>query len=350
MSKLGFGLLLFVLAGACASPTESDLSDVMIGDRELPPVPDGAFQIVTPVVEVPPGEEMFWCWYGEYDGPPVGVYKMVVHDDPRYSHHSLLKEPIENDHPTGSLVDCSSLMEQIPPRPTLLESVGVIDDDGAEHDDHGDHEEHENIDDWLEGYRWVDLPSEIGFEFQTGQKYLADIHFVNTSPETIRTRVVFDLYTTPAEEMDAFVGTFNHDAGGFAVPANGELTVNFDCAFEEDATLLSMGGHMHNHGSHYQVDILDDSGQLVSPGVYEVDPWTPDMQYEPVIYNFEPGEFTVRGGEQFRTWCSWENRTNRDLSFPDEMCTTFGVAYPAPDSLYCIGEQNPPAQPPPTGN
>ncbi|MCO4773248.1 MAG: hypothetical protein KDA24_24655, partial [Deltaproteobacteria bacterium] len=267
MPRLRLSLVLLAFAAACASPEgDPNLDDVMIGDRELPPVPDGAFQIVTPVVEVPAGSEMFWCFYGEYDGPDVGVYKMVVHDDPQYSHHSLLKEPIENDHPTGSLVDCSSLMEQIPPRPTLLESVGVIDDGGVEHEDDHDEEEHEDIDDWLEGYRWVDLPDNIGFAFVSGQKWLADIHFVNTTAETIRTRVVFDLYTTPSEDVEAFVGTFNHDAGGFELPPGEETTVNFDCGWEQDSTILSMGGHMHQYGSHYQVDLLNAAGDLVNPG------------------------------------------------------------------------------------
>lgn len=319
----------------------------MIGDRELPPVPEGAFQIVTPVVEVPAGSEMFWCYYGEYDGPDVGIHKMVVHDDPRFSHHSLLKEPIENDHPTGSLVDCSSLMEQTPPRPTLLESVGVIDDEDDDGAEHG--EDHEEVDDWIEGYRWVELPEQIGFKFTSGQKWLADFHFVNTTTETIRTRVVFDLYTTPDSEVESYVGTFNHDAGGFDLPPGEETTVNFDCGWDLDSTILSMGGHMHQYGSHYQVDLLSAAGDLVNPGLYEVD-WNEDMRYEPVVYNFEPGDFTVNAGEQFRTWCSWNNWEDRSLAFPDEMCTTFGVAYPAPSSLYCIGQQNPPSQPPETGN
>ncbi len=306
----------------------------MIGERELPPPPEQGFQIVTPVLEIPAGTEQFWCFYGEYDGPDVGVYKMVVHQDPEFSHHSLLKEPLVDDHPSGSLVNCTSLDEQLPPRPTLLEAVGVVDDE----EEHPTGQE-DGLDDWLEGHEWVNLPRTMGFRFVTGQRWLADVHFVNTSPEPILTRAVFDLHTRPAEEIEAFVGTFNHDAGGFSLPAGQETEVAFDCAWDEDVTILAMGGHMHDHGRRYTVDVVDGDGALLRPAVYDEE-WRDSFRFEPPVSQFAPGDFMVRAGDAFRTRCRWMNDGAGPLSYPDEMCTTFGVAYPAPDSLYCTADQH----------
>lgn len=312
-----------------------DLSDVSIADREIPPPPEVGFQIVTPVVTIPPGEEMFWCYYGTYDGPDVGVYKLTVHEDPNFSHHALLKEPLEvedADRADGDLIDCSGLDEQFPPRPTLLESVSLGDvDDG--HDDDG---EHHDVDDWLEGKDWVSLPPEFAFKFDRGQRWLADIHFVNTTDEPVRTRAVFNLHTVPQPEVEHFVNTWNHDAGGFELPQGEETTLMFDCLWEHDVTILAIGGHMHSWGARYQVDHNGPQG-MIRESAYTVDEWTTDMRYVPKVDLYEPGEFVVEAGESFRTWCTWDNDTDRSLAFPDEMCTTFGVGYPIEEAIYCIG-------------
>ena len=349
-------IAIFFLALVGCSGGAQDPTTLMIGERELPPVPDGAFQIVTPVLEIPAGTEQFWCFYGEYDGPEVGIHKMVVHQDPTYGHHSLLKEPLPDDHPTGSLVNCSSLMEQIPPRPTLFEAVRSEDLEEEEDDD----EEHGGVehpgffpedlleppDEWIEGIPWVNLPPDIGFRFVQGQKWMADVHFVNTSSEPILTRAVFDLYTVPSDEVTAFVGTFNHDAGAFALPAQEQSTINFDCVWDEDSTILSIGGHMHQYGTHFQVDHLNEAGDLQAPSIYELD-WENQYRFTPPVVNFAPGEFEVSAGDAFRTWCSWNNTRSETLSYPEEMCTTFGVAYPAPDSLYCVVDEHNPGGTPP---
>ena len=327
-------LSLFACEGAPGDASE-DPTRTMIGDREIPPPPEVGFQIVTPVVEIPPGQEMFWCFYGTYDGPDVGVYKMVVHEDPNYSHHALLKAPLEiedADKPDDTLLDCSGLDEQFPPRPTLLESVSIGDID----DGHEDDEDHDNVDDWLEGREWVSLPPELAFRFDSGQRWLADIHFVNYSDETIRTRAVFNLHTVPQDEVENFVNTWNHDAGGFDLPAGEVTTLDFECAWDHEVTILAIGGHMHSWGHRYQVDHLGPQGPI-RDSAYVVDEWTSDMRYVPVVDLYEPGDWVVQAGESFRTTCSWDNTEDRTLAFPDEMCTTFGVGYPIDDAIYCIG-------------
>jgi hypothetical protein len=324
---------------ACEAGPDEPLEDptpTMIGDRDIPPPPAVGFQIVTPVLEIPPGEERFFCYYGTYDGPDVGVYKLVIHDDPNFAHHSLLKEPLaveDADKEDGDLIDCSSLEEQFPPRPTLLESVHL----GGGRPEPGDEEDRERPD-WMEGYEWVNLPPEFGFRFDSGQRWLADVHFVNWSDETVRTRAVFDLHTVPEADVENFVNTWNHDAGGFSLPPGQPTTLDFACSWDHDVNILAIGGHMHAHGSSYRVDHVSPQGP-VRTGAYEVEEWTPDLRFVPRVDQYEPGDWVVRAGDSFRTECSWFNNEDRALSFPDEMCTTFGVGYPIDEAIYCVGHQ-----------
>ncbi len=342
--KRPFALFAVLSLFACESlPDEpaEDPTPTMIGDRAIPEPPAVGFQIVTPVLEIPPGQEMFWCFYGTYDGPDVGVYKMVVHDDPNFAHHSLLKAPLEvedADKEDGALIDCSGLDEQFPPRPTLLESVHVGDGPGRPED--GDERERP---DWPEGYEWVDLPPELAFRFDTGQRWMADVHFVNWSDEVVRTRAVFDLHTVPSEDVENFVNTFNHDAGGFQLTPGQTTTLDFECGWDNDVTILAIGGHMHSWGQRYRVDHLGPQG-AVREEAYLVDDWTPDMRFQPKVDLYEPGDWVVRAGDSFRTECSWFNTEDHPLSFPEEMCTTFGVGYPIDQAIYCIGngQQNGP--------
>ena len=346
-------LLPLLLCFACTElpPDPEDVPDwrgVPIGDREIPPAPPAGqgFQIVTPVLTVPPNSEVFFCYYGTYDGPTVGVNQVVVHQDPQFSHHALLKEGRDDEietRPDGTVVDCSSLQEQTPARPTLFESVAVgLEDD--HHDD--DDEDEENIDDWMEGEDYVFLPPELAFRFEHGKRWVADVHFVNWSDEEVRTRAVFDLWTVPVEQVEHFVGTFNHDAGGFDLAPHQETTLNFTCEFPEEITILSLGGHMHSWGAHYRVDEVVGS-DVVRERVFEVPEWTPDMRFEPTVNEYEPGEFDVAAGHRFRSWCTWNNTEDRSLAFPDEMCTTFGVGYPIEQSDYCIATGTHDSGPPP---
>ena len=340
MRPIAFALLATSLS-ACAPADAVDPRDLPIADREIPPAPTEGFQIVTPVVEIPAGEERFYCYYGTYRGPDVGVYRMVVHSDPDFSHHSLLKAPLpveDADRADGDLVDCSSVEEQFPPRPTLLESVSLFDEVDDEDEDEA------LIDDWMEGEEWVNLTPDLAFRFDSGQRWLADIHFVNTSDELVRSRAVFDLHTEPQEAVENFVNTFNHDAGGFELPVGEVSTRTFACTWDHDVTILSIGGHMHSWGDRYRVDLAGPQG-MIEENVYVVDQWTPDMRFVPVLDQYQPGEWTVHAGESFITSCTWNNTAGRPLSFPDEMCTTFGVAYPIDEAIYCIGQPEQPGPP-----
>ena len=47
--------------------------------------------------------------------------------------------------------------------------------------------------------------------------------------------------------------------------------------------------------------------------------------------------FGTKAGDVFTTRCAWDNDTDRVLGFPEEMCLTFGMVYPATEPVVCEG-------------
>jgi len=270
---------------------------------------DGQYFIEVPTMVVPPGQEIFFCYYGTYEGPDAGVVGFRPGAAEGFLHHTLLKRVDNDEFPDEHLMDCSAVELQWPPKPVLFESVGAS------------------------ASGWINLPDGIAFKLSSGQRWVADVHYVNTSPDTICMNTAYYLDLIPEAEVDSYAAAFNLDAGGFELQPGEESTESFSCEWEQDVSILSLAGHMHEHGRVF--DILHHSEGASPESVYRVDEWQPDFQSGAPVSNFDFGEFEVLEGEALETVCTWFNESDHSLSYPDEMCTTFGVAYPLEDPLYC---------------
>jgi hypothetical protein len=272
--------------------------------------PSGAeYFIEVPTMVVPPGEEILFCYYGTYEGEDSGVVGFRPQEPEGFLHHTLLKRVSDDDYEDGHLMDCSAPEFQWPPKPVLFESVGA----GAD--------------------GWINLPEGIAFKLSTGQRWVADVHYINTSPDTICVNTAFYLDVVPESEVESYAAAFNLDAGGFELPPGEESTESFSCEWEQDLNILSLAGHMHEHGREF--DILHHRQGGPPDSVYSVETWEADFQTGAPVTNFDFGELEVSSGDLFETVCTWFNGTDHSLSYPDEMCTTFGVAYPLDEPLFC---------------
>jgi len=290
---------------------EDDFLDLRVELPDAPDPEDGALFEV-PWMEVGPGEEKLFCLYGTYEGPTTGVNSLRPAYPSRFHHHGLLKRGTADDPPDGTIIDCTDVEEQWPPRPTLFERVGG----GPDPDE------------------WINLPDGIAFRLEQGQRWMADVHYVNTGREPIVLNYGFLLGFVPLDDVRAIAGTFNMDAGGFSIPPGEAGSEEFGCAWHDDLTVLSLGGHMHGFGTSYEV--THEAGDERAT-VYDVPQWREIYRFEPPMTNFDDGALTVAEGDLFHTSCNWLNRTSAPLEYPEEMCTTFGVAYPLEENYYCDG-------------
>ncbi|MEE2829592.1 MAG: hypothetical protein VX498_10420 [Myxococcota bacterium] len=312
--RFTFVLFLLSLMVACGDPGPGD--GLPHGDDDdtegqwIEP-PDGpSLRIETPEMTLPPGEEVFWCYFGTFP-EDLSVNRMRVQTTSPFLHHTLLKEvpPEIEGYPDGEMVPCEPLGEWWASSPTMFETAG-------------------GTADYL-----FNLPEGVAFQIREGQRYVVDSHYLNLTDEALVGKVVYDLHLVDPEDVEYVAGTFNHDIGDLNIPTGGLTTLFGDCSWDHQVTILNMGPHMHAHGAQYAVDWLRPDEE--AERILFVEDWLPEYREEPPLIDFAPGELVVEAGEVFRTWCTWDNETEDPLTFPEEMCTTFGVAYPLEENWFC---------------
>lgn len=309
---------MLLLLVACSTPGDPVEPGVLDLTQKWDDPPAGGFQIASPSFEVEPYSELLKCYFGTYTGPDVGVVYMQPQQVEGYAHHNQLKEvPADDPHQDGELIDCPQPEGSMAPYAPLFEGVGITAEDVREN--------------------WLRMPEGIAVQLRSGQRWVMDMHFLNTTADTIRVNNAINIGVMPWDEVEQWAASFQLDAGDFVVSAGTTSTQEFSCAWPTDVVLLSMLGHMHLNGLSYTVDWEQEDGETTR--LYEVDPWEPEYRDYPVMTNFEDGAVSIKAGERFVTRCDWLNETSEDFGFPEEMCTTVGVVYPANDPLFCVESQ-----------
>lgn len=284
--------------------------------QEYIDAPEGGIEIRTPDFEIPPYTEALRCYFGTYTGPTIGVtYVQTLESE--YSHHSQLKAaPADDPHQDGDLIDCEStdLMSVYVP---LFEAAGEV-KKGEEYDGN-----------------WLHLPEGIGMKLRSGQRWVLDMHYVNTTDRPILVNNGVNLDFMAEDEVSQWAAAMQFDNGGVRVEAASSLDDSFTCPFQVDMDIFSLLGHMHTRGTSYAMDYNSADGETTR--VYDIPEW--DGGYHPsnpLIINYDLGEFKVKAGESLTTSCSFYNETDVTLEFPDEMCTTVLVVTPLEDPASCI--------------
>jgi len=324
--------VLALLVPACAGPLPGDVhgdddDGPVEADPEVPPRDFNEVEITTPELLIPAGREILWCYFSVWEDETVGVDRVEVFDSP-FSHHTLLKSvPSDDPMPEEFLLDCTAPTGDMNAYSVLFEGY-VPEDDGLE-EDHGDD------DDDAEGNLWMELPEGSGVKMAVGQRWMVDGHFINPTDQDITTRITFQLRTLPEESVEAWVGAWTHHAGTLELPP-GEITSRENaCSWSEEMSILSIGPHMHEFGYAYTVDLHRVDGSVER--VLTRDTWDPEWRLDPVVDYFAEGALVVHPGDEFVTTCTWNNTTDHVLDYPDEMCSTFGLATPLETAFECYG-------------
>lgn len=284
--------------------------------KDVPEPPENGLTIASPIFEIPPYTEIIYCYFDSYKGETTGVNFMQVFEADNYAHHNQLKIATTNIE-DGTLLDCNyldngtSMSDFVP----LFEAVGV----DASVDAQGN---------------WLQFPEGIATRLNAGQKWVLEMHYLNTSDKIAVVNSAVNLGFLPAEDVESWAGSAQFDSGPPQVHP-GIDTDTFDCEWPEPVTVLSLSGHMHSTGTKFSVEHIKTDGS--SKEIYAVNEWDGGYHpYFPVILNFHPGELEVEPGDIFRTHCEWNNPTDQILTFPAEMCTTAVVAYPLNNPISCI--------------
>jgi hypothetical protein len=167
-----------------------------------------------------------------------------------------------------------------------------------------------------------------------GTPVVLQSHYVNASDEPILVRDVVRARVVPEEEVTTWMAPFTATALYFEIPATNDVSeVTFDCNFDRDVDLLYVGGHMHEWGSSFDLELGPNADDLAS--IYTVEGWVPDFRDLPPIEIYENNPLRITQGSVLRTTCRWINDTGKPLMFPQEMCVSFGVLAGSKEAYDC---------------
>ena len=89
---------------------------------------------------------------------------------------------------------------------------------------------------------------------------------------------------------------------------------------------------MHEWGTSITLDWTTEEG---TDRLYEVPEWKTEYRDWPVVADYQPLGLEVKAGDVFTTTCNWFNTTDREMVFPEEMCSNAGMAYPSMLPIIC---------------
>lgn len=274
--------------GGTTTDTNTDSMAGKLDARVPIPAADPAYyDFVSPEFELASGDEKMLCVHMEI--PSEMVADNLEAYQGKFGHHIVLltaKEP----KPVGTVEDCTDRAAMKKYGPFILPDT--------------------------------QLSAGYGVLVPAGLKIVMQIHYVNagTVPEVIRD--VARLHLIDKASVTKWVHTMATSDNTLTLPPQQKSALHFDCEIPAGTELLVAGGHMHEHGTRFEMQIGVDEASLKS--LYLVDPWKSEFRDAPPVSLYFDNPMVVADKSILRTTCEWNNETAKDIIFPNEMCATFG--------------------------
>jgi len=312
-------LLTMTLLTACSDSKDStattdenvvDMTMVEGVDYPTPTATDVIWNM--PAYEIQPYSDTQMCLAGTYTGEDVALVGFGGYQQEAYGHHVLVLGTSTSaiDLPDGTFFDCTETqnlnMDSL--EPIILPTAG-----------NG------------EAFGMV-LPTGIATKLRKGQRWLLQVHNVNTSGDVVKVNGIGIAPTLPMEQVTEWAAPWTTNRTGFEIPAGESKTLSFDCTFDTEYHMLYLMGHMHEWGTHFKLEKLEADGTATT--MYE-QVWDPAYRDTPPIVDLSADPLIAPAGTTWRTTCEWYNDTSEALTFPGEMCASVSMVYPALTADIC---------------
>ncbi len=298
--SLAITTCLLLGAAACGSGGgDDDVPDGVVDVRVAIPEPSDEFlDLITPDLEIAAGTEKMFCIYLTNTQGELAVTSMDAQQGD-YGHHIVLLTTIE-PQPAGTVEDCSAQENMWKFRSFVLPGN--------------------------------ELPAGHGIAIPDGMQYVMQIHYVNVGQQPILVRDVARLALIEPAAVETWVSTLTTNSLRLALPT-GTSSETFDCTLAQDVDLLLLGGHMHENGVKFEIEVGPSVDALES--MYLVDPWRAIYRDAPPVTLFFQQPRRVPAGTIVRTHCEWENQSAEVIEFPSEMCAAFGYLAGTSTPFHC---------------
>lgn len=181
------------------------------------------------------------------------------------------------------------------------------------------------------------LPAGKALRIPAGAQVVLQSHYIDTSggaaPIVGNDSVTLATYA-PGEVTD-FVDNLQVNDEGVLIPAaTGSWTRVTTCTLEADFSIFQMRGHMHEHGTHYTLDRLDDAGEVAETLIDLA--WSPAMEFEAEARVWDVhAPYVLPAGTRLRQTCVWSNPKGPTIAYPTEMCMAAMLYFPGTGDVTC---------------
>jgi hypothetical protein len=268
-----------------------------------------SFQLVTPVFDVEPGGELTYCYYTRLGNEtPVGVRRWRSRMTAG-SHHLILFRTQEPLRPDDTLEPCGGFGGDF--RTDGFASLPI----------------------WTYAAQEPEveqrLPEGVGMALEADQPMIIQMHYFNTTAETLRPEIVIDVDTYAPDADIIPAGPYITFHPSIEVEPHDTGFVEGNCPVPAGAQFFSLSTHSHRFTT--TAEVWDGDRRLVL---------TEDWEHpEEVHWDEAPfQEFS----NPLRYRCDYENDTDTPVTTgssaeTDEMCMAVGYYFPNDGFNVCLG-------------
>ncbi|MBM4361573.1 MAG: hypothetical protein FJ104_02745 [Deltaproteobacteria bacterium] len=303
---LGRILLAPLLLAACGSGGDDEGGDTgggapadVIDARATPPAAtDADVDFLSEELTIPVGEDKQMCVFMKSPDRDIYVQKVEqIQGDG--GHHALLLATGRTD-PPGTIVDCTDAERMADFKLQLLPL------------------------ELPDGYAQL-LPANTAMVMQS--------HYINTNDLPLLVKDTVRLHTVPGDTVATPAAPFATNTYDFSLPPLARHEKAFDCTVDRDTEIITVGGHMHEEGKSFKLELVHADGSVEV--VHEVPAWVPSYRDTPPIDSFPSKPVAVKKGETIRTTCVWQSTRDEEVGWPSEMCASFGLTKGAFEPYQC---------------
>jgi Copper type II ascorbate-dependent monooxygenase, C-terminal domain len=290
--KLVLVSLLFT-AIACVKPWDYDPADIPNDFTPLPkPAAGAGYQLHVPAFPIPPQFEREW-YMRTAVGNKEEIYMTGYEVQMREGSHHVIAYQYDDESKPG-LPTIGEMRDQNTPdgRANLFSNMEVMN----------------LLAEAASPYQKVEFPAGYAVTIPANSTLDLNSHYFNKTDKTIFGEVSMNLYTKPRSEVQFFLkqGEMSN-ADKLELPAGKTTKVEYTELMTEDRKLKILLSHMHKRGKKFEVYYVGGpkDGQLL----YENSSWhDPNFVYLPDLIE-------IKKGEGLRTVITYQNETNRAISY-----------------------------------
>jgi hypothetical protein len=285
-------------AGGAPATNSQSLYNATTGELPAPPMGEG-IQISTTAFDLPAGAEQFKCFHSQIpvDGSEIDV-RYYESKMAKGSHHFILYKDDGNASPVGTMDNTGC----------LTNFQGWIYSSAQPHVD-------------------LAMPDGVAMVLAGNQRVQFDMHYINTSTETLHASVTLNV-TFAKGTFTKAASLISYNTSIF-IPAHGMQTVGGDCTPGSGAKFFYMLTHTHRRGQLATINRVLAGGTQGEMLVKSTDWENPDQEKWPVspYLTFQPGE-------KFHYSCQYMNDLNQVVTSgpsaqTNEMCMAITYYFPA---------------------